>query len=174
LDWRGYELHPELPPGGRPIADLVGARRAAEYREHLDRFAANRDIPLNQPDRVPSSRRALRLTEYAREEGRLLRVKEAVMDAQWLEDRDIEANDVLGDIAERAGLSPEAALRAADSPDYQRRIDAIRQEALARKVISIPTFFCKDRRVVGCQPYEKLEKLISFDGRRSPRSRSTR
>ncbi len=160
LDWRGFELHPEIPPGGRTVASLFGEQRAAEYKAYLDNFARNLAVPIHQPNHIPNTRRALAMTEYARDQGLLIELEEALMDAHWLEGRNIEDDDDLRRAAARVGLDPTAALRAADDPAYQTRIDTIRKEAAARKVISIPTFFVDRKRLVGCQPYERLKKLV--------------
>ena len=43
-----------------------------------------------------------------------------------------------------------------DDPAYQKRVDAMRDEASSKGVTGIPTFFINGARVVGCQPYEVL------------------
>jgi predicted DsbA family dithiol-disulfide isomerase len=160
VNWRGFELHPEIPSGGRSVASLFGEQRAAEYKAYMDSFARNLGVTIHQPNHIPNTRRALAMTEYARDQGLMSELEEALMDAHWLEGRNIEDDDDLRGAAARAGLEPAAALHAADDPVYQTRVDAIRKEAASRNVISIPTFFVDQKRLVGCQPYERLKKLL--------------
>jgi predicted DsbA family dithiol-disulfide isomerase len=164
VSWHGFELHPEVPPGGRAVAELFGAERAAEYRDYLQRFAAGFDVPIGWPDRVPNTRRALALTEHARDQGKLEPLRDALMAAHWLGGRDIEADEDLGQIADGAGLAPDAAVAAADDPDFLARVDAAREQAHALGVTGIPTFLIGERRAVGCQPFAQLARLAEQAG----------
>ena len=171
MSWHGFELHPEVPPGGRGVDELFGAARAAEYRDYLQRFAEGFGVPIGWPARVPNTRRALALTEFARERGKLEEVRDATMAAHWLEGKNIEAGDDLRAIAVAAGLDADAALAAADDPAYLARVDAARERAHELGVTGIPTFLIGDRRAVGCQPYEQLRRLAEQAGisrRRAP------
>lgn len=155
LDWRGFELHPETPPGGQRLAERYGERRFAEMADHLRRFAAYFGIEgMRIPERTPNTREALAIAEWARDQGRLHPFRRAAMDAHWREGLDLEDDAVLGDLARRAGLDPERAVAAASDPAYVARVDAMGAEAAGAGVTGIPTFFIGDRKVVGCQPYE--------------------
>ena len=96
--------------------------------DYLDRFASEFGVPLAQPPRIPNTRRALAVTEHARDAGLLPAFRDATMRAHWLEGADIEDDRVLGALAAGAGLDPEAALAAADDPAFWDRIDALREE----------------------------------------------
>lgn len=78
------------------------------------------------------------------------------MDAHWARGENLEGDDDLRAAASRAGLNPTDALQAADAAPYLERVDALRAEAQAAGVTGVPTFFFRDERVVGCQPYELL------------------
>ncbi len=155
LDWRGFELHPETPPGGQRLADRYGERRSAEMADYLRRFAAAFGVEgMRIPERTPNTRKALAIAEWARDQGRLHAFRRAAMNAHWREGRDIEDDGVLADLARRAGLDPERAVAAASDPVYVARVDTMGSEAARAGVTGIPTFFIGHRKVVGCQPYE--------------------
>ncbi len=157
LEWRGFELHPETPPGGQRLADRYGERRFAEMTASLRRFAAGFGIEgLRIPERTPNTRKALAVAEWARDQGRLHPFRRAAMNAHWREGRDLEDHGVLGDLARSAGLDPGEAVAAASDPAYRARVDAMGEEAARAGVTGIPTFFIGDRKVVGCQPYEAI------------------
>lgn len=155
LDWRGFELHPETPPGGQRLADRYGERRSAEMADYLRRFAAAFGVEgMRIPERTPNTRKALAIAEWARDQGKLHAFRRAAMNAHWREGRDIEDDGVLADLARGVGLDPERAAAAASDPAYVARVDAMGSEAARAGVTGIPTFFIGDRKVVGCQPYE--------------------
>ena len=86
------------------------------------------------------------------------------MDAYWQTGDNLEDPHVLQTLASQAGLAPDAALQAMDDLSYLKRIDAIRQEANAKGVTGIPTFFVGQEQVVGCQPYETLAQAAERAG----------
>jgi len=160
VDWRGFQLHPEIPPGGVRAADLFGARRVQVFADRLRAFAAEFGVKLTQPERIPSTLRALAMTEYARDRGALERFRDAAMEAHWHRGMDIEADDDLRALADEAGLDPGEALAAADDPGYRERIAAVRAEAHDRMVMAIPTFLFGTYPVIGCQRYETLQAVL--------------
>jgi predicted DsbA family dithiol-disulfide isomerase len=164
LEWHGFQLHPEVPPGGIAMREAFGESRAAMMLERLRGFAADFGLDLAAPARIPDTRRALAVAEHARDHGQLDRFRHLCMDAHWLEGRDIEADEVLADLATRAGLAPDAAVSAADDPAYRQRLEAAREAAFERGVTAIPTFFFGDYPVVGCQPYDTLRQVAERAG----------
>lgn len=140
------------------LDEYFPASRIPAMQEHLRRFAAGFGIgDFRTSDRIPNTRRALGIAELAREKGRLDAFRDAAMNAYWRDGRDLESDDVLRAAAAEAGLDADAAIRAADAPEYQARVDAIRAEASRIGVTGIPTFVFGDRlAVVGCQSYEVL------------------
>lgn len=156
VDWRGFELHPETPPGGVDLDVLFGRRREAMHAYMRD-FAASFGIrDMRQPDRLPNTRRALAVAEYARDHGRVDIFRRLAMNAYWRDGRDLEDPLVLGDIARGSALDAAEAVRATGDEMLLDRVDEIRREASRMGVTGIPTFFFGDAAVVGCQPYEVL------------------
>ena len=154
--WRGFQLHPEIPPGGAPVARLFGERRAAKMGGYLANFAREFGVEIAAPPLIPNTLRALAVTEFARDEGRLETFRDATMDAHWLHGKDIESDGDLADLALAAGLDPGQALVAADDPAYRKRLAAARADALDRNVTAIPTFMFGEYPVVGCQRFDTL------------------
>jgi predicted DsbA family dithiol-disulfide isomerase len=167
LDWRGFELHPDTPPGGERLADRYGAQRFAAMRGHLLLFAASFGVDgLRVPDRTPNTRAALAVAEHARDRGRLHPFRAAAMDAHWRQGKDLEDPGVLAACAVAAGLEAAEAARAVDDPALRARVDAMGREALQAGVTGIPTLLVGGRRVVGCQPYEVFEAAAVAAGAR--------
>jgi len=157
LDWHGFELHPGTPKGGLPLTALFPGTNLKSMHERTKRFAAQFGVSgFEPPDRLQSSRRALAIAEYAREQGKLEAYRRAVFDAHWRHARNLELDADLAEIAREVGLPADNALAAADDPAYLSRVDEKQAEARAQGVTGIPTFFFDKYRVVGCQPFEVL------------------
>jgi predicted DsbA family dithiol-disulfide isomerase len=173
VEWNGYELHPETPPGGLPLGAYLP--NAEGVLRHVAEFASRFGISdLRAPARVAKTRRVLALAEHARDRSRLEEFRAAAFDAYWRHGWCLEADGDLRAVARAAGLDPDAALAAAEAPEILARVEAARRRALEAGVTGIPTFDLGGARVVGCQPYDVLAAAARRAGaeRRSSASRS--
>jgi predicted DsbA family dithiol-disulfide isomerase len=171
LDWRGFELHPETPPGGMRLDERFPPERLAGMGEYMQQFAAQFGVEDFRPrERIPNTRRALALAEVARDEGKLDAFRTRAMEAHWRDGLDLENDDDLRAIAREAGLPDDAVERSKQDSAYLARVDALRDEANAIGVEGIPTFVAGRYGVAGCQPYEALAQLAERAGatRRQP------
>jgi predicted DsbA family dithiol-disulfide isomerase len=165
LDWHGFELHPETPPGGMSLNVLFPGADLHALHERTKAFAAQFGVTNFQPpDRLVSTRRALAIAELARDKGVLEKFRHATLDAHWRKGQNIEDDGVLRSVAAAAGLDPDAALAAADSPEYLERIDARQAQAKRQGVSGIPTLVLGEQRIVGSQPYEVLVRAAERAG----------
>lgn len=157
LDWYGFELHPQTPPGGMPLSHLFPGAPLPALHERTQRFAASFGVEnLKPPSWLSNSRMALAIAEHARDAGLLLPFKKAALDAHWRREKNLENADDLRAIAAEAGLEPERALAAASDPALLARVDERQAVAKQNGVRGIPTFVFGREAVVGCQPYEAL------------------
>ena len=167
VEWCGFELHPTTPRGGMPLSALFPAARLPALRAHMEQFAARFGVTgIQQPEHIPSSRRALAIAELSRARGCLEAFRESAMVAHWREGRDLESDRDLRLIAARVSLDPEEALAAADDPAILQRVDDRQDDARQHGVTGIPTFFIEREMVVGCQPYEVLAAAARRAGAR--------
>ncbi len=120
-------------------------------------FAARFGITnMKQPVRMPNTRRALTMAEYARDRGRLGVFRSLAMDARWLHDRDLEDESVLRELAAGSDLDSIEAVAALNNPDYQARVDQNRAEFKKLGVGGIPTFVLGNVTLEGCRPYKAV------------------
>ncbi|BDG06286.1 hypothetical protein AMOR_52820 [Anaeromyxobacter oryzae] len=157
----GYELHPETPAGGVPLASWLP--NADAMLGYVKTFAEGFGIPdLAPPTRLAPTRRVLAVARLAREVGRLDSLRVVAFDAYWRRGWGIESDEDLRWIAREAGVDPQAALAAASDPARLADVAAARREAIAAGVTGVPTFDFvplagrEPIRVVGCQRYEVL------------------
>jgi predicted DsbA family dithiol-disulfide isomerase len=160
LDWRPFELHPEIPPEGI-ASEQLSMRGLGQLWARVEALAAELEIPIRPPPRVPSSRLALEGAELARREGRLAPYREAVFRAFFLEGRDIGDPDVLADIAAAAGLAPAAFREEVLAGRFQEDLARHREAAEDLFVAAVPAFFLHGVPVVGARSSSDLRALFS-------------
>jgi hypothetical protein len=93
IEWLPFDLHPEYPAEGIPRGDLH-ARYGEERMGQTKGMVEECGYTYNPPkDVVPNSRKALELTELARDLGIHEPVHTRLMDAYWAEARNIGDED---------------------------------------------------------------------------------
>jgi predicted DsbA family dithiol-disulfide isomerase len=153
--WLPFDLHPEYPPEGIPLAELhrrygIGVGERDPLR---DRFAAA-GLEYNRPEVVPNTRLALRLSELAREQGLHEPFHDRLMDAYWSEATNIGDPDELRRLAGEVGLDADGVERVVADPDaYLDLVEGSTRQAHSLGINAIPAFLL-DRRliVLGAQP----------------------
>ena len=181
FEWRGFELHPGIPPGGIELSSMFPPDRIVVMHDRLREVARSMGVTLHPREHAPSTKPALALSEHARRLGRLDAWREAAMTAHWEEGRDLEDREVLRDLLVRSGMDADAALAWLSDPEVPRLLAAQRQEAARWGVTGIPTWFVlpdgwkpgdplppegrpRPVRVVGCQPIEVVERAAAMAG----------
>jgi predicted DsbA family dithiol-disulfide isomerase len=165
VTWLPFDLHPEYPPDGLPREQLL-ARYGPGMTERVREFFAARGLDYNpNPDVVPNSMRAQRLTELARDLGRHEAVHDRIMEAYWSEAQDIGDPDVLRRLAAELEL-PAADVEAVLTSDrYRDRVVESTRQAASMGANAVPAFVL-DRRllVLGAQPDEVFEQAFAQIG----------
>lgn len=110
---------------------------------------------------MPRSLRALELAELARAEGRHAQIHPRLFSAYWSEARDIADVDVLVDIAQAAGLSPEKAREVLEADAYADQVRASTAAAHRAGVTGVPAWVV-DRKILvpGAQPHEVFDQVL--------------
>jgi predicted DsbA family dithiol-disulfide isomerase len=160
-----FELHPEIPPEGRPRDEVLPAAYMARAQEGVNRMAAAVGLHLSLHERLINSRPTLQAAEFAREKGRFDAMHDELMKAYWDEGRDVSDMAVLREVAARAGVDAtgmEAAVKEDRFGDY---LDARRQEAEELGITGIPAHVIADKYLVmGAQPYDLFERVMAKVG----------
>ncbi len=104
ITWLPFDLHPEYPSEGIPRQQLID-RYGPGMTDHVRGVFERAGLEYNpNPEIVPNSRLALRLTEYARDQGLHEPVHNRLMDAYWAEGRNIGDAAQLRQLAEKRSL----------------------------------------------------------------------
>jgi predicted DsbA family dithiol-disulfide isomerase len=164
VTWLPFDLHPEYPPEGIPLADLHRRYGLAsgEHDPLRERFAAA-GLAYNRPEIVPNTRLALRLTELARERGLHAPFHDRLMDAYWSEATNVGEPDELRRLAAEVGLDADDVERVLGDPDaYLETVLGSTREAFRIGIDAVPAFLL-DRRltVLGAQPLETFRRAFA-------------
>jgi predicted DsbA family dithiol-disulfide isomerase len=157
-----FDLHPEYPPEGIPREQLL-ARYGAGMTDRVRAFFAERGLDYNpNPDVVPNSLRALRLTELARELGLHAAAHDRLMDAYWAEARDIGDPEVLRGLAAEIGLPAGEVDEVLGGDRYHELVRESTRQAVSIGANAVPAFLL-DRRllVLGAQPEAVFEQALA-------------
>lgn len=167
MSWRGFELHPDTPEGGIDLSRLHPNEEKSGMGDYIRKFAATFGIyDIIPSGRMPNTRRALAVAEFARDNGRLAEFRARAMDAHWKEGRDIGNMAVLGELAVAVGLDHAKSVLAATDMVYLKRVDEARVEYKRVGVGGIPAFVFGTEAIEGCQPYENLAAAAIRSGAR--------
>jgi predicted DsbA family dithiol-disulfide isomerase len=157
-----FELHPEIPPDGRPRDEVLPPAYRARAEEGVNRLAAQVGLRLRLHDRLINSRPALQAAEFAREQDRFEPMHRELFRAYWDEGQNVSDIAVLRQVALAAGVDAagmEAAIAANRFGDY---LDARRAEAEELMINAIPAHVIADRYLVmGAQPYDLFQRVMA-------------
>lgn len=153
VDVRSYELHPEVPPEGRPV------RPDGRFAGVLDHIAAECEavgLPFRRPSRIPNTRRVLEVAEVVRATapGAFPAVDAAFYDAQWVHDEDLGDPAVVDRILAAAGVR-------VDPDDGALLVEEAMAEAREHDVTGTPAWWVDDRLLIpGVQDRTTLERWV--------------
>lgn len=167
VTWLPFLLHPEIPAGGMPTAEMyrrLGIADVEGAHEHLRRITAAADLPFAPPTHAPNTRVTLEASEWVRQHApeAFDRFHRGVFHAYWAAGRDIEDRDVLRELAADAGAPTDQLDAALDAGEMGPVIDRHKRDALEVGVSGTPAWLI-DRRflVPGAQPREVFERVIT-------------
>jgi len=158
--WRGFEL---LPEELGPLPDYTPQPKdpaAPPSRFELFSQAESAPVPEGRTIGVVRTHNALEGAAYAQDKApeRFDAYNEAVYRAFWERSEDISALDVLGRLAEGAGLDRAAFLQAVSSKAYYPEIVRFDDDAYAADVTHVPTFLFRGERCAEA-PYTTIRDL---------------
>jgi predicted DsbA family dithiol-disulfide isomerase len=159
VEWLPFDLHPEYPPEGIPREQLI-ARYGPEGMARTQAFFGQHGLAYNpNPDVVPNTMRALRLTEHARVQDLHEPFHNRLMDAYWTEAQNIGDPEVLCNLAAEVAVEGAEDVLAGDA--YADVVLRSTAEAHAMGINGIPAFLL-DRKllVLGAHPKSTFEQAF--------------
>ena len=119
-------------------------------------------LAYDPPAVIPNSRKALEVSELARDAGLHDAVHDRLMHAYWSEGRDIGDEEVLLELVSEAGLDRSDAKVALADRRYAHRVDESTREAQMHGIHAIPAFVLGGRLLLlGAHPHEVFERALA-------------
>jgi predicted DsbA family dithiol-disulfide isomerase len=161
VQWLPFDLHPEYPPEGIPRAELH-ARYGEDRMDATRRMVESAGFAYDPPPVVPNSRKALEVSELARDRDLHEPLHTRLMRAYWSEGADIGDDATLLDLVAEVGLDRAEAADALAGQTYADRVDASTREAQLHGIHAIPAFVLDKRLLLlGAQPHEVFESAFA-------------
>jgi len=161
VEWRPYELHPEIPRDGVPRDRVLPPAYRARVEEGVRQLGAQAGLRLRRHDRLINSRTALQAAEFARSVGRFEPMHRELFRVYWEVGSDVSDLRILREIADRAGIDQDAMAAAVEADRYGALLDRHRQDAEDLLISGIPAHVIEDRYLVlGAQPYDVFQRVF--------------
>lgn len=162
VDFRPVQLATlKEPTAGQ--APPFGERKAKWFDGDLEGWSQMVGADLDTRPRhliARSTRLALKAALVAQDEGRFREYHYPAYRARWADGRDLADRNVLSELLAAAGLDAPAALARAESPELEERIERQTQDAIARGVFGVPTYFANEHMFWGNDRFELARFFI--------------
>lgn len=151
-----FPLHPETPAEGKP--------RHVSGPSRVEAMLAREGLPFGERKFSYNSRLAQELAKWAERQGRGDAFHDAVFRAYFVDAVNIGDAEVLLRLVEEAGLPVEEARRVLSDRTFRQAVDDDWQRCRSLGVSAVPTYLSEGLAIVGAEPYERLERLVTEAG----------
>jgi len=135
-----------------------------ERMRNLKETAEALGLPFGSPEMIYNSRSAQELGLWAESKGRGDAFLQALYVAYFVDSRNIAKISVLSEIAAPVGLPSENVDKVIKAGTFKERVDRDWVMAEKMNILVLPTFVINGDRLVGAQPYRKLQRLMEKNG----------
>jgi predicted DsbA family dithiol-disulfide isomerase len=163
IKWVHFPLHPDTPMEGRSLADLF-AGRGYDIPKMQGQMRARMEaegLPYGDRTMTYNSRLAQELGAWADTQPGGEAIHDALFRAYFVDGKNIGDQETLVGIATAMGLPGDAAREALEKRTFKDVVDADWEKSHAYGVTGVPTFVAGRHGLVGAQPYEALEQLVT-------------
>ena len=150
VDWRPMLLGGVFKSTGNQSPVVVPAK-AAYMNDDLERFAKRYGVPFRFNPHFPVNTLALMRGAVAYHADAVVSstYREAIFTAIWVEARNLNEPDVIGQVLGDAGLDSAELMNSIGEQTVKDQLIANTEEAVNRGVFGAPTFFVGDQMVFG-------------------------
>ena len=158
-----FPLHPDTPQEGKSLAELFAGRgydmnkMQAQMRARMEAEG----LPYGQRSMTYNSRLAQELGKWAESQPGGEAIHDALFRAYFVDGRNIGDVEELIKIAQGVGLPGDKAREVLEKRTHKAAVDADWEKSRHYGVTGVPTFVVGERGVVGAQPYDALEQLVT-------------
>jgi predicted DsbA family dithiol-disulfide isomerase len=171
IHWHAFQLNPDLPPEGVDRSSYLeskfGPGALERIHERLDEVSKSTgiDFQFDKIQRSPNTLDAHRLLWLAGAQGKQDALKEALLEAYFMEGRDVGDRSVLAGVASQVGLGGDIpAWLASDAGKHEVQEDLA--QAARLQISGVPFFIFEGRiALAGAQPPEVFLQALDAAGK---------
>ncbi len=159
-----FEIHPDLRAGGVetiPYLESLGYSDVPRLYQGIRDHAREVGVTIGEVPYKYNTHLSLLLTEYAKDQGKVIEYNQAIFKGFWTDGSDISDAQVLEQIMTAIGLDFSAAIEGVNNGEYERRF--AEERALARRlgITAIPAFIIDSKYLIsGAQPVEVFRQAL--------------
>ena len=167
INWKPYELHPEIPENGydkklymqQRFGDLSG--KASPYKQ-IEKIGKSLgfDFNFSKSERIPNTFNAHRLLWKAREFGIQTELSEALFECYFTEGKDIGSKEVLLEVATKVGMDSKMIQLFLDSKEGGQETADEEMNFIEKSIGAVPTYFINEKYII--QGGQEPETFVSF------------
>ena len=162
VEWKPFEIHPETPKEGALAEDLPFPKGYLEMAfANVKRLADEDGLTLTFSEKLPNSRLALYISEFARKKGKFDEFHKLVLEAYWLEGKDIGDRSLLLELAESVGLNKIEIEIYLNTDEPFNTVQKSLKELRRYRINGVPTFIIGEKLIVGAQPYKIFKQAVN-------------
>jgi len=167
INWKPYELHPEIPKNGydkklymqQKFGDASG--RASPYNQ-IKEIGKSLGFEFNfsKTERIPNTFSAHRLLWKSKEFNLQTELSEALFKAYFSDGKDIGSDEVLAGIAQEVGMDKLEVLKFLSSKEGGQETVDEEMEFIEKSIGAVPTYFINKKYII--QGGQEPETFVSF------------
>ena len=163
---RMFPFHADTPEEGLSLNTCFSDDPLVvrERLRNLEETAKSLDLPFRLPEAIYNSRSAQELGLWADSKGKGDAFFQALYAAYFVHSRNIAKIPVLSELAASVGLPAEDVEDVLKTGTFKDRVDRDWAKAKEMNILVLPTFLLSGDRLVGAQPYRKLQQLMEKGG----------
>ena len=167
INWKPYELHPEIPQNGydkklylqQKFGDLSGRQSPYKQIEEIG-DSLGFEFNFSKTERIPNTFNAHRLLWKAKREGLQTELSEALFKAYFTDGRDVGSVEVLSDIANEVGMDKEKSKKFLLSKEGGQETADEEMNFIEKNIGAVPTYFINNKYII--QGGQEPETFVSF------------
>ena len=167
INWKPYELHPEIPQNGydkklylqQKFGDLSGRQSPYKQIEEIG-DSLGFEFNFSKTERIPNTFNAHRLLWKAKREGLQTELSEALFKAYFTDGRDVGSVEVLSDIANEVGMDKEKSKKFLLSKEGGQETADEEMNFIEKSIGAVPTYFINDKYII--QGGQEPSTFVSF------------
>ena len=166
MEWVFFPLHPDTPVEGQSLEALFAGRGVDLKRAHrrMSDLMRAEGLPYGERTHTYNSRLAQELGKWADTQPGGEALHAVLYRAYFAEGRNIGDVEELVRLAQSVGLPAETARAVLTDRTFTGAVDADWVKSRSHGITGVPTFVVGGHEVVGAQPYDVLERLMTTAG----------